>query len=104
MEINNVEVGKRINNIRLKNGLTMEIFGYRLNTSKGTVNNWEKGRNLPNKENLKKIADIGNISVNELLHGDADIKLEELKNVAYKNLNKKEIIAILDEYMKKVGD
>ena len=70
MEINNIEVGKRINNIRLKNGLTMEIFGFRLNTSKGTVNNWEKGRNLPNKENLKKIAELGNVSVNELLHGD----------------------------------
>lgn len=47
----------------------MEDFGKLFNTSKGTVNNWEKSRNNPNKENLKLIADLGNISVNELLYG-----------------------------------
>ena len=62
-------LGFKIKQIRLEHGHTMEEFGKKFNTSKGTVNNWEKGRNKPNKENLKAIADLGNISVDELLYG-----------------------------------
>lgn len=51
-------IGERIREIRINLGETMEQFGKRFNTSKGTVNNWEKGRNFPNRENLKKIADL----------------------------------------------
>ena len=59
--------GERIKDIRLELGETLEEFGDRFDTSKVTVFNWEKGRNLPNKSNLKKIAEIGETSVNELL-------------------------------------
>lgn len=80
------QLGKRIESIRLNKGLTMEEFGKLFNTSKGTVNNWEKGRNSPNKANLKAIADIGGITVNELL--------------GIKKYNKQEIIdAIHDDKM-----
>ena len=58
--------GERIKDIRLELGETLEQFGERFNTSKVTVFNWEKGRNLPNKSNLKKIAEIGGVSVEEL--------------------------------------
>lgn len=67
MKRNNSYLGEKIKRIRKEKGLTMEEFGKRFNTSKGTVNNWEKGRNLPNKANLKSIADLANISVEELL-------------------------------------
>ena len=63
-------MGRSIKNIRITNGLTMEELGARLKTSKASVNNWEKGVNLPNKQRLKKIAELGGISVNELLYGD----------------------------------
>ena len=65
-------VGKQIRNLRLSLGETMEEFGTRFNTSKGTINNWEKGRNLPNKENLLKIANLLDISVEELINDDKD--------------------------------
>lgn len=82
MEIDNKLVGGRIQNIRLRLGESMDKFGERFNTSKGTVNNWEKGRNLPNKENLLKISSIGKTSVEELLYGDYDnylhLKIMEL--------------------------
>lgn len=51
-------LGNQIKVIRVGLGETMEQFGRRFNTSKGTVNNWEKGRNAPNRANLKKIADL----------------------------------------------
>lgn len=50
-----MELGERIKVIRVSLGETMEQFGQRFNTSKGTVNNWEKGRNAPNKANLKRL-------------------------------------------------
>src|SRR5699024_11648454 len=69
LDINKKEVSLRIKNIRLELRETLEEFGERFKTSKVTVFNWEKGRNLPNKTNLKKIAEVGNISVDELLKG-----------------------------------
>ena len=60
--------GERIKDIRLELGETLEEFGGRFNTSKATVFNWEKGRNLPNKSNLKKIAEIGDVSIHELIY------------------------------------
>ena len=72
-----MSVGEEIKRIRLSRGETMEIFGERFGTSKGTVNNWEKGRNLPNKENLKAIADLGNITVEELI-GDETMNTTQL--------------------------
>lgn len=70
MEIHPSAVGTRINKIRLRKGLNMTEFGSLLDTSKGAVNNWEKGKNLPNLERLKKIAELAGISVEELLYGD----------------------------------
>ncbi|HHJ7666621.1 TPA: helix-turn-helix domain-containing protein, partial [Streptococcus pyogenes] len=81
---NNAQVGERIKQTRLSLGESMEQFGSRFNTSKGTVNNWEKGRNLPNKENLKKIADLGNKEVVELLYGNYEDRIfDELRNAAW---------------------
>ncbi|HES2605131.1 TPA: helix-turn-helix transcriptional regulator [Streptococcus pyogenes] len=81
---NNAQVGERIKQTRLSLGESMEQFGSRFNTSKGTVNNWEKGRNLPNKENLKKIADLGNKEVIELLYGNYEDRIfDELRNAAW---------------------
>ncbi|HFU4432316.1 TPA: helix-turn-helix domain-containing protein [Streptococcus suis] len=51
-------LSEQIKVIRVTLGETMEQFGQRFNTSKGAVNNWEKGRNAPNKANLKKIAEL----------------------------------------------
>lgn len=70
METNKKQVGMRIKDIRLSLGESMEEFGKRFDTSKGTVNNWEKGRNLPNKSNLLKIAKLGKMTPSELLKGD----------------------------------
>lgn len=74
LDINKKEVGLRIKNIRLELGETLEEFGERFKTSKVTVFNWEKGRNLPNKSNLKAIADIKNKTVEYLLYGGLDVK------------------------------
>lgn len=63
-----ISVGRRIKSIRLKNGMTMSSFGiYIDNVKSGVVSNWENGKQLPNKLRLKKIAELGSMSVDELL-------------------------------------
>ena len=75
-----LSVGIRIKNIRLELGDTLEEFGLRiarvLNVqsskapNKSLVSRWENDLNLPNKERLKVIAELGNITVEELLYQD----------------------------------
>lgn len=72
MKVNNTEVGTRIKRIRLSKGMTLEEFGKLFGASKGSVQGWESGRNLPNPERLKSIAKIGDTTVEELLHGNKE--------------------------------
>lgn len=67
--INKEYVAARIKSIRLASGMTLEEFGKLFGASKGSVQGWEKGRNLPNKRRIKSIVAMANISVHDLLHG-----------------------------------
>lgn len=66
-----IQVGQRIKDTRLSLGLTTVEFGQRIDgiVKSGTVANWETGKNLPNKRRLKVIAELGGITVAELLCG-----------------------------------
>lgn len=68
-KINKKAVGARIKAIRENVGMTMVEFGEWLETTQSAVSNWERGENLPNKYRIKRIATIGKISVQDLLHG-----------------------------------
>ena len=103
--INNIEVGNRIKQIRLSKGDTLEEFGIRIAQtlnissnkapSKSNVSKWETGSSLPNKTRLKAIADIDDITVNELLYGNPAIKnsVEDEQTKYLKNYvnNKKDV-------------
>lgn len=67
-KIDKKAVGARIMTIRLASGMTLKEFGQLFGASKGSVQGWEYGRNTPNPERLKKIAEFANISVQDLLH------------------------------------
>ncbi|WP_265460080.1 helix-turn-helix domain-containing protein [Enterococcus sp. HY326] len=73
---NNIAIGTRIKSIRISQGLTMEDFGKKFTpkATKGTVSNWENGNYLPNNERLKRIAEIGNVSMVYLLEGKYMLK------------------------------
>lgn len=68
-KIDKKAVGARIRAIREDIGMTMVEFGEWLETTQSAVSNWERGENLPNKYRIKRIATIGKISVQDLLHG-----------------------------------
>lgn len=74
MDIDKKAVGVRIANIRDRHNKTLEEFGNMIDgATKSNVSKWEKGDVLPNRRRLKRIAEIGETSVSELLYGPFDI-------------------------------
>jgi transcriptional regulator with XRE-family HTH domain len=104
MEVNLKDVGNRIKNIRISRGDSMESFGKKLDTSKAAVNNWEKGVNLPNNSRVKKIAELGNISVNELLFGPFETYARNYIDWLTHDTEFKAIYRISDENRKDIVD
>lgn len=70
MDINKTELGTRIKAIRKSRNMTLEEFGREIGAGKSNVSKWEKSYVSPTEDRLKKIAHLGNMSVNELLYGD----------------------------------
>ena len=69
MKVNQQRVAKKIREIRTDLGYSMAQFGELIsNSPKTTVNNWERGINLPKEDKLKKIALLGKTTVEELLY------------------------------------
>lgn len=97
MEINKGEVGSRIKTIRISLKETTALFAKRFNppASDSLVSRWERGVNLPNNQRLKEIADMGNMSVDELLHR------KEKEQITMKTEIYKGKVKIVDE---KIGD
>lgn len=64
-------IGRRIKAVRISQGLTMEEFGklFEPPANKSLVSKWESGKSLPNNNRLKRISDIGKISLEYLIDG-----------------------------------
>jgi transcriptional regulator with XRE-family HTH domain len=85
----NNSIGKKIKNIRLSLGMTAEEFGKMFTppAAKSIVSRWEKGKSLPNPKRTKKIAELGNTTVEDLLgeekylNKENDFLSENIKNV-----------------------
>ena len=68
---NGVELGKRLYELRKKNGLSQEEFASRLGVSRQAVSKWECGESLPDTDNLITISRMYGISLDELVGNDA---------------------------------
>ena len=62
-------IGNRIRKIRTSLQMDQKQFSEIINTTVSALSNWENGRNKPNMEKLKRIAQLADISVEELLYG-----------------------------------
>ena len=82
-------VGKKIHDIRMNLGLTLEQFGKLVDAKKSDVYRWEKGYHLPNKNRLKIIAMKGGIEVSQLLQGNGKDSIKEIVEI-FKSLKREE--------------
>lgn len=68
------EIGERIKHIRLDLGVSMTEFGKLIDkenpVKSGVISNWENGKQLPNKKRLQLIANLGRLTVDELIYGN----------------------------------
>lgn len=62
------DIMKNIKRLRQRKGLTQEELGAKLHVTRQAVSNWETGKNQPDIEILKSLAEILEVDVNELLY------------------------------------
>lgn len=103
LKIDKKAVGKKIRQIRISRGYTLQGFGNLLGASRGNVQYWENGHCLPNKKRLATISKLGNMTVTQLLlYGRSNQEMEELYERLIR-LSNDEILNIMErvtEYVK----
>ncbi|MBO0456323.1 helix-turn-helix domain-containing protein [Enterococcus hulanensis] len=67
--MNQQVIGLRIKQIRISLGKTLKEFGMEFSPSadKSNISKWESGKSLPSPSRLKRIAEMGNMQVADLL-------------------------------------
>lgn len=85
----------RIKSIRGKLGLNQKDFAKLIDATVPAVSNWENGRSLPNNERLKRIAAVGNTTVDDLIKGNSKKTVEETVDEIKDNFNSNEIKQII---------
>lgn len=68
-----MKFNEKIKEIRSNHGLTQEQFANQLNVTRQAVSNWENDRNLPDLEMIITIAEIFELSLDELILGGSSM-------------------------------
>ena len=107
-----MEFSERLKDLRKQAGLTQVDVAEKLGISQPAYASWERGVKKPTQENLVKIAQILNVSVDYLV-GNSEEKTDELDNIELlfrmnskgltnedKKVFKKELIEFMEERKK----
>lgn len=110
-----MEFSERLKNLRKQAHLTQVEVAEKLGISQQAYASWERGVKKPTQENLVKIAQVLNVSVDYLV-GNSEEKSDELDNIELlfrmnskglteeeKEIFKKELIEFMEE-RKKIFD
>jgi len=84
-EMNPVQTGKFIAELRKEHGFTQEDLGERIGVTNKTISRWETGVYLPPADMLLVMSELFDVSINELLTGNR-LTDSEYKKAAEKNL------------------
>ena len=68
------KIGKFIFELRKERGLTQQELANKLNVTDRAVSHWENGRSIPDISLLQPLAKELNISIQELLNGERNLK------------------------------
>lgn len=81
---NDINIGDKIKSIRLSLGKTMAEFGemFEPQASDSIVSRWEKSISTPNAKRIEKIAELGNVTVDELLNTNAQMLMGFDNNIS----------------------
>ena len=76
-----MEIGKKIMELRKKNGLSQEQLADKVGVARQTISKWELGETSPDLKQAKELSKIFNISLDELVDNDIkEILVEKTSN------------------------
>ena len=64
-----IKIGKFISSKRKENNMSQSDLASILNVTNQAVSKWENGRGIPDIEMLKKLSEVVNINIEEILSG-----------------------------------
>ena len=79
MKVGDLMFSEILKNYRKKKQFSQESFAMKLFVTRQTVSKWEKGLSMPDVEMLLKIAEVLEVSVNELLNDNQATKKENIR-------------------------
>ena len=79
---------ENIKAFRQKKGMTQEELASRLHVVRQTVSKWEKGLSVPDAELLIRLAEVLEVSVAQLLGGEAETAMEEKPDAMIEQLSR----------------
>ena len=106
-----MNLGKTLQIVRKKSGLTQESVAEKLNISRQTISKWEQNETIPNLYESKKLADLYHITIDELFTWNYEQKEIEqiIENTSEETTSKidwtktwSKKYPVLKEYTKKV--
>lgn len=77
---------ENLKELRKKKGYSQQELAIRLNVVRQTISKWEKGLSVPDADTLIKMVEIFEVSVNELLGAELEVKDEEKHNAIAEQL------------------
>ena len=97
-------IADKIKNARTIKKLTQEQVAEDLNVSRQTISNWENGKSLPDIVSIIRMSELYDLSLNELLKGDAtllnkierDMKVAKAENNVIKFVRKRSDTYLID--------
>ena len=76
-----MEIGKKIMELRKKNGFSQEELAERVGVARQTISKWELGETSPDLKQAKELSNIFKVSLDELTDNDIkDILVEKTSN------------------------
>lgn len=74
------KMGKFIADFRKENQMTQNTLGKELFIDRKVISSWENGKSVPNVAYLEKLANIMDVSIEELLNGEKNQDREDVVN------------------------
>lgn len=75
-----MDFGQTLKNKRLRLGLTQESLAEMIHVTRQTISRWENGSSYPNLDTVVILSDLLDISLEELLKGDANVMVKSISD------------------------
>jgi len=90
-----IKIGKFIQQLRKEKQITQEQLAEKLFLNSRSISKWERGENLPDIENIKKLSEIFEVSQEEIMNGERKKSKKEIRKEKIKSFVKKYKLIII---------